>query len=296
MRNILPEAIIINDELVFPNEDGFIKACQYGAFHLKYPEDINFTPGIKLAQNYYLEKDSSILDEYKGFHKKDFDKSLLGYSSTSKDQDELLQLESFLWEVYLPKDVSFLLWKMHEISKIALNKIFRLSGINNYDIEIITGGLNKNESLQYCIFNHYRSNIKHSVGLTAHKDSGFITTLYTIEPGLESFYDGNWIPFNPKHGYFTVVMGHSLEILTENLDIPIKASYHKVRSSTARSNHKEERFTFGVYIGPTWQQNLYQYSHDGSLLAVEPFLDFQKRKAKEMQYEFHPKVDGLYNK
>ncbi|MDC9607177.1 2OG-Fe(II) oxygenase family protein [Xenorhabdus griffiniae] len=296
MTNVLPDAKIINNNLVFSTQDGFIKACQYGAFHLKYPENIDFSPGIKLAQNYYLEKDGGVLDEYKGFHKKVFDKSLLGYSSTGNDQDELLQIENFLWKTYFPKGVSSLLFKINAVSKIVLNEIFRFYNINHHDIEIITGGLNKDESLQYCIFNHYRSNIKHPVGLTAHKDSGFITTLYTIEPGLESFYEENWIPFDPKCGYFTIVMGHSLEILTENKNIPIKASYHRVRPSIERRHHKEERFTFGVYIGPTWQQNLYQYSRDGSLVSIESFLDFQKRKAKEMKYKFHPKVEVLYNK
>ena len=110
------------------------------------------------------------------------------------------------------------------------------------------------------------------------------------EPGFESFENGEWIPFDPLEGHFTVVLGHSFEMLTANLPKPVHASYHRVRKMEARPAGKAERFTFGVYIGPTWDQDLYQYNSDGDLVAKQSFLDFQKAKAADMAYEFHPKV------
>lgn len=56
---------------------------------------------------------------------------------------------------------------------------------------------------------------------------------------------------------------------------------------------KADRFTFGSYIGPRWDQDLYQISGE-TVKPVQSFLEFQKRKAAEMGYEFHPKVETAH--
>lgn len=292
IKHTLPIAELNNGNLSFTDSDGFETLCHYGAFHLKYPKGLDFDAGIKLAKNYYLPQTKYADEAYRGYRTRDLRKSRLGYSQTGNDQDELLQIECTLWYDYFPISVARLLWSMNECSRQALETIFALTDVLPKDQDKITGGMRENTALQYCIFNHFRSGTPHPNGLTPHKDSGFITTLYTTEPGLESLENDEWIPFDPKDGYFTVVIGHALEILTANLPHPINASYHRVRNMPLRPSTQEERFTFGTYIGPRWEQDLYQYDQHRTLRSVGKFLDFQKQKAKEMAYEFHPKVEN----
>ncbi|WP_413738519.1 2OG-Fe(II) oxygenase family protein [Sodalis sp. RH21] len=288
----LPTAKLINKELIFTEPTAILRAFEYGAFYLEYPSGIDFTAGIKIAKNYYIDKNGGELDHYRGFHKKNLEKSLLGYSCTGNDQDELLQIENTLWNDYFTEDVGLLLWEMNEISRQVLYCLFFSAKVKRNDIEKIINGLGENNALQYCIFNHFRSVINQAMGLTAHKDSGFITLLYTIEPGLESFYKDRWIPFEPREGCFTIVIGHAFEILTKNMNVAVNASYHRVVASATRKSTNEDRYTFGTYIGPIWNQYLYTYNLQGKLIPTEPFIEFQKRKAEEMEYEFHPKVSN----
>ncbi|MFK0271631.1 2OG-Fe(II) oxygenase family protein [Pseudomonas asiatica] len=292
MKTTLPSARIINGILYFKEDDGIERTQQFGAFYLEHPSNFDFSAGIKLAQNYYLEEDNDVDSLYKGFHRKDLQKSLLGYSCSETDQDELLQLECTLWDEYLPNPVAKLLWAMNDLNRAVLIQLFLIAGIEEKYINKITGGLSSNQALQYCIFNHFRSDAPHPVGLTAHKDSGFTTLLYTTEPGLESLEGDLWIPFNPLPGHFTVVLGHSLEILTEHSSKPFKSSYHRVQKILPRTG-KADRFTFGSYIGPRWDQKLYQFKN-GNLTATQSFIEFQRQKALEMGYPFHPNVDKTH--
>ncbi|MEW3673644.1 hypothetical protein QOZ77_31030, partial [Pseudomonas aeruginosa] len=88
------------------------------------------------------------------------------------------------------------------------------------------------------------------------------------------------------------VLGHSFELLTEKSATPVQASYHRVRRMEPQER-KADRFTFGSYIGPRWDQDLYQISGE-TVKPVQSFLEFQKRKAAEMGYEFHPKVETAH--
>ena len=293
--DILPTASLTAEGLCFDAPDGFDLARRRGAFHLAHPRDMDFTAGIRLARSYYLDPDGGSGDAWRGFRDRDLSPTLLGYSCTGADQDELLQIESHLWHRHLPAAAAALLWRMSGISRSVLRGLFAMAGVPATDVERVTGGLDPAGSsadgaLQYCIFNHFRAEIDQPVGLTAHKDSGFVTLLYTVEKGLESQDGAGWVPFDPLPGYFTLVLGHSLEVLTARLARPITASYHRVRTTRPRPAGMPDRFTFGTYIGPRWDQPLYEYTEDGRLTSSMSFLDFQKRKAAEMAYVFHPRV------
>ncbi|MDO7925198.1 2OG-Fe(II) oxygenase family protein [Pseudomonas sp. KFB-139] len=294
MSNILPSARMLDGTLHFNEKNGFDLARKLGAFHLEHPRGLDFSAGIALAQNYYfdLDSDSRGDNEYRGFRQRDLGKSLLGYSHTGNDQDELLQIECGLWREYFPDAVADLLWAMNDLNRMVLAQLFKQVGIEEKYFDQITGGMSSNDALQYCIFNHFRSNAVHPLGLTAHKDSGFTTLLYTTEPGLESLENGSWIPFDPLAGHFTMVLGHSFELLMEKSSTPVQASYHRVRKIETHAL-KADRFTFGSYIGPRWDQDLYQFS-EGRVRPVQSFIEFQKQKAAEMGYEFHPKVDSVH--
>ncbi|ALK30870.1 2OG-Fe(II) oxygenase family protein [Burkholderia plantarii] len=295
MSSILPVAYFHDRAVHFVEPDGFERTRTLGAFHLRHPDGFDFRAGIELAQKYYLPVGDGPDAAFRGYRSRSLSRSLLGYSQTGNDQDELLQIEAKLWDDYLPSAAATLLWRMNELNRGVLTDLFLRVGVSPADIDTIAGGMSKNEALQYCIFNHYRSEVAEPLGLTAHRDSGFITMLYTTEPGLESQQGQTWIPFDPMPGHFTIVLGHSFEILTQRLPDPVNASYHRVRRMATREAGVPDRFTFGVYIGPRWDQLLFQYDTDGKLSNVGTFLEFQRAKAAEMAYEFHPRVDSTVN-
>lgn len=292
MSFMLPVAHFQDGVLHFAEPDGFKRTRSLGAFHLRQPGDFDFRAGVELAQKYYLPAGDGPDAVFRGYRTRSLPRSLLGYSQTGSDQDELLQIEAQLWNEYLPRDAARLLWRMNELSRGVLINLFLRSGVAQEHIDTVAAGMSHDDALQYCIFNHYRSECDQPVGLTAHKDSGFITMLYTTVPGLESQEGSAWIPFDPLPDHFTIVLGHSFEILTRHLAYPVKASYHRVRRMVTNNAGAPDRFTFGVYIGPRWDQLLYQYDTCGKLSNVGTFLDFQRAKAAEMAYEFHPRVDS----
>jgi hypothetical protein len=68
---------------------------------------------------------------------------------------------------------------------------------------------------------------------------------------------------------------------------PAAASYHRVRPMAPRPDRRD-RTSFGVYIGPHFDQDLNQYDENGNLTRYQSFMSFQRQKAAEMGYEFHP--------
>lgn len=284
---LYPKARLENHQLYFEDPSQISTALSEGVFYVQIPDDFDFQAIEKLATSFYLPQ-TDIIDPYRGFKERSLKKSMLGYSNPH-DQVELLQLEMKLWNQYFPPDSAKALTTMNQVSKDVLSSIFLIIGVKEQDIAKITGGMQEDKALQYCIFNHYRSS-KKSMGFTAHKDSGFITTLYSIEPGLEATKGGEWVPIDPVPGYFTINLGHSLEVLSENLIYPVHAVYHRVRQTRNHEKNLPDRFSVGSYIGPRFDMDLFQYQEDGKLEFFQTFMDFQIAKAKEMNYEFHPRV------
>lgn len=286
-----PTAFMSGNQLIFLELDGFARACAHGVFYLQEPEDINFLHGERLAQSFYHDQSIDESDPYRGFKQRPLSLSALGYSSPSTDQVELLQLEAKLWYKYLPTEVAKDLWRMNALSVQILTALMGYLQLTVSDMATIARGIETDDALQYCIFNHYRSARENAIGFTAHKDSGFITTLYTKTSGLECYESGEWFDIAPSPGCLTIVLGHAFEVLTERLPTRVLANYHRVRNSNPVSKGLNDRHSYGVYIGPRFDQDLYQYSPSGALERHSSFLEFQKRKASEMSFEFHPRVD-----
>jgi len=281
-----PKAYINNNTLMFNSEEDYKTALEEGVFFVKIPETMDVKPGIMFSQNFYKDKNNSSDDPYRGFNTLSYDDSILGYSDRH-DQVEQVQLELSRWNKYFPSELDTLLKNMNKLGLLVVENIFRKLGIADKYWDVITGGAAKDTALQYCIFNHYRSKIQ-NIGITKHKDSGFITVLYSPEPGLEAFTQNQWVPIDPEPGYFTINLGHAFEVLTSKLPLRVQAVDHHVKQIVKNTN-EPDRYSFGTYIGPRFDMNLYQYENN-NLLFYQTFLEFQQLKAKQMGYEFHPKV------
>jgi hypothetical protein len=257
-----------------------------GIVYVKEPPGVDLAAGVRLCQSYHLDKAEGEGDEYRGYRAARFDGSLLGYSDTGADQVERMQLELALWDRYLPPAVVPLLRAMNDLARVFVRELFARSGVKPGDVARITGGMDANAALQYCIFNNFASGKQGAEGFTPHKDSGFVQLMCIREAGLELWEDERWVAVDPLPGYLMAITGHALEVLTARLPVRATAPYHRVCTIEPRGADRIDRTSFGVYIGPRFDQDLYQYDEQGRLLALQSFLSFQRQKAIEMGYEF----------
>jgi len=285
-----PKSSIVNGKLCFEEIDDFDKAINYGVFYVKIPDSVDDKPGWNYCSNFYLDKSGDKnLDDYRGYSREKFSESAFGYT-LKPDQIEQVQLEMSLWDKYFPSDLCKTLKDMNRIGVFLVEEIFKHIGIPKKLWDTATGNMASGEALQYCIFNHFRSNIN-SIGGNAHKDSGFITVLCMQESGQEIYLEEEWHPVPPLKDHFAINIGHSLEILTEKMSKPVNATYHRV-VKTVKNKGEPDRHTFGAYIGPRIDMNLFNFDEKSQSLKVfKKFIDFQKEKAKEMKYPFHPRLN-----
>jgi hypothetical protein len=282
-----PRAEIRNGELHFETADGWRDALASGVFYLRSPGDLDYAPGVRMCESYHLDRAGGDDDRFRGFRDAALDGSVLGYSSAGNDQVERVQLELRLWSRYLPAETVPMLRRLNELARAVVHGLFARCAVDPAHVAQITGGMDRDEALQYCIFNNYASRTVAPDGFTPHKDSGFTTLMYSTEPGLEACEHGAWRPVDPVPGFLTAITGHALEILTARMARPAAASYHRVRPM-APAPARKDRISFGVYIGPRFEQDLYQYDEAGRLTRFQSFMAFQRQKAAEMGYEFHP--------
>lgn len=278
-----PVCELIEGKLVFSDSEQIDLALKTGVFYLKIPPNVDLTPGIKLAQNFYKDLDSN-MPGYTGYKHQSFEESSLGYADRS-DQVEQLQLELLLWNKFLPKEVCDLLHTMNTLSIQILESVLEYADIPRDDWDLITGGALKNEAAHNTTINHYRPE-KKAIGIVAHKDSGYITLLYVSSPGLEGRLNDKWYPIDIKDGYFVVNLGHTLEILTENLKKPIHAIKHRVKQLDSDKN-MGDRISFTIFITPKYEGNLYQYDNNGLLRVYRDYLSFLKERFREINYGSH---------
>lgn len=269
INNPFPKAELKDGKLVFECYDGLDTAIKEGIFFIKIPKDVNIKAGSKFCSNFYKNKDGSLDDSYRGFKEIIFNNSSFGYTQ-KHDQIEQIQLEMSLWEQYFPSDLTKLLCQINYTGEIIINEIFRHIGIPQADWKEITGA-SLTKGLTYSIFNHFRSEKPSDInGCKAHKDSGFVTLLCMEETGQEVFIDDRWLPVIPIPDHYVINIGLSFEILTKNLKMPVKAPYHRA----VKTEH--DRHTFGVYIGPRVDMNLYQYNIDQSIDFHKPLINIME--------------------
>lgn len=271
----------------FASAEDFQRAAQLGAFLVRVPDGIDLSPGLRLCRSYHLPAGTAD-DRYRGHRSNTHALSKLGYEDRP-DQVEQLQLESALWDVYLPEEVTAMLRAMKQLAMSTLQATFDFIGVPAEDRPVITGAAS-GEGTAWChtTVNHYRSSLSGRSGIFDHTDSGFITLIYADGPGLEIF-DSRWRPAQYRSDCFTVNFGATIGVLTEHLVRPVTAVLHRVPELPDLGADRE-RSSFTVFLGPSYDQDVMQYDEDGNLSAFQNFRDFSVKQAEKQRYEFHARL------
>ncbi|MEI5100705.1 2OG-Fe(II) oxygenase family protein [Streptomyces sp. PmtG] len=283
----LPAAEVDAGRLRFAAPGAAHEALRLGAFHLTVPDGLDVSAGLAFCRSFYRPADGPD-DRHRGHREHGHPASKLGYEDRP-DQVEQLQLESFLWQDYLPDEVTAVLRRMKALTLDVLDGVFDAAGVPEDDRELITGGARRDTGLCYTTVNHYRAGLSDRAGIVEHSDSGFITTICTDKAGYEILHEGRWLPVRERPGHFTVNLGDAFRVLTRKLPRPVTAVYHRVPELRPEAG-APDRSSFTLYMGPRYDMDLYQYDTEGTLRPYQGFREFSVEKAGKLGYAFHSRV------
>lgn len=249
------KATIKRKKLIFEETNGFDRALAEGFFFVRIPCGLDLASAKKFALNFYKPKnagDSSenIFRGYSGGPNALFSSELFqnGYIDRENNQAESLYLRPQDLAKF-PKKLVVISKVMNIYSRIVLTNFLQHIKIpENIWTEATAGCLDQDNFVWG--FNHYRTE-KEKAGTVAHKDSGWVTVLYSEEPGLNAFINDRWVPIHPVPGYFTVNFGALLDVLTKDCKpTAAHASLHRVDQQIKKDVNQADRFSVGLFLQP----------------------------------------------
>ncbi|MDO7925200.1 2OG-Fe(II) oxygenase family protein [Pseudomonas sp. KFB-139] len=288
----LASAELINKKLIFDTADGFSRAISDGFFFVKSP-GIELMAGDLFARNFYLPVGAGTSAPYQGFSHWTEDRLACreGYFSRDVDQVEQFFLESRFWKTVFPKP---LLQQAGEMQDFALALLKAVLAELDLPIELwdeSTGRCLSMQGTYHLTFNHFRNHVR-ARGLNIHKDSGWVTILRSLEPGLEVFRDGEWLPVSPRPGEFIVNFGCAMEILTRHSATPVAAVAHRVKEQLP---NQPDRFSYALFVDssldPRLCPGLFRYVPGHGLVLEANFEVFLN---EILQNTYQEKTQGLY--
>ena len=259
-------ASLVKGKLVFEKEGSLRSAIQQGVFLLKVPEGFDFEPGIKLCREFYLPETDQT--DYRGYRAQpDI------YFDREHFQTEHILVDRLRWAARLPAAVVHMALIMDALGQVIFQAALREMGVAEHLWQQLSGGAVTGQGAHWFAASHYRPELR-LPGCAEHRDTGFVTLLYTRQPGLEAFVEGRWQSIAPRSGCFIVNFGACLETLSGRLPLPARAIEQRVRKGPALPKG-EDRFSFATFINPPASGELYELQPHGELLrimSVEAFL------------------------
>lgn len=267
----LEHAHLDGEQLLFDSAEGFDRALAQGFFLLRIPEALDTEPGDRFAAHFYQDRAGDELDRYRGFREIDVPGTYQGYFDREHDQWENFYIEQANWAL-LPADVAELGRGMTELGIAVLRAVFRRLGIPAELWSQVSSGLSEHRGHQMLAFNHFRSQ-KTTRGCKFHRDSGWVTVLRSVDPGLLGLIEGRLGSINPERGYFIVNFGSSLEVLTADLPTPVRANIHGV-VGTERAAGQPDRISYVTFLDSNLDGTIYRITNDGRAQPVQSVADF----------------------
>jgi len=297
-RRLQLERARIDDEaLVFAGSAGLAKALGDGCFFLEIPGDLDLTPGITLARQFYLPQDAQDAQDaqaaqdggdpatraYRGFRER------AGiYFDRAHFQTEHVLIDRAGRARHFAPELIAMCERMNELALFVLRRVLAALGIPIETWDLITGGAVNNHGTHWFASSHYRTELD-LLGCAPHKDTGFVTVLYIEDEGLETWCDGDWTSIDPLPGHLVINFGGALEILTRHMRTPVRAIFHRVRQ-IPRVLGRPDRFSFAAFANPPAVGMLYTCNGDGAAkpyMTVEEFLvEFNKTTWNDRHDDF----------
>lgn len=264
------------------------KTIDDGCFALEIPRDLDVAPGIRLANEFYLDHSDSLPSEvaaYRGFRSRDGI-----YFDRDHYQTEHILIDGPRRRAEFPDPANAMCERMYAIGRIVLRTILSATCIPPSLWNRCTDQCSADGGMQWFAVSHYRPG-RDAPGAPDHKDTGFVTVLYYEQPGLEVFIANDWYDVPPVSGHFLVNFGGALEALTARLPVRVRAVRHRVRQCGLSTATKGDRFSFAAFLNPAATGEAFQVSHDGrglvSLGSVEAFLrDFNQATWRDDYADF----------
>jgi len=264
------------------------KAIDDGCFALEIPGDLDVAPGIRLANEFYIDLADSLSDEaaaYRGFRLREG-----VYFDRDNYQIEHILIDGPRRRTEFPDPANAMCERMYAIGRIVLRTILSATCIPPSLWHRSTDQCSSDGGVQWFAVSHYRPG-KDAPGAPEHKDTGFVTVLYYEHPGLEAFIANDWYDLPPLSGHFLVNFGGALEALTARLPVRVRAVLHRVRQCREGTATKGDRFSFAAFLNPASTSEAFQVSHDGSVLIslgpVEALLrDFNRATWRDDYADF----------
>lgn len=267
----MERARLDDTRLVFEREGGLDRALSHGFFLIAIPAGVDATPGDLFAAHFFQAPRGDELDVYRGFRDAVIPGDYQGYFDREHDQWENFYIEMANWEGALPPGVRRLGRQMTELGIAILRNILDHVGIPPHEWARVTSGLTEQRGHQMLAFNHFRAD-KRVRGTKFHRDSGWVTVVRSVEPGLLALVEGKLCAINPIPGHFIVNFGSSFEVLTEHLPNPVRANVHGV-ARTERISGQVDRTSYVVFLDSNLGGTIYRYE-DGAPRALQSVAEF----------------------
>ncbi|WP_372424365.1 2OG-Fe(II) oxygenase family protein [Salinarimonas chemoclinalis] len=283
-------------ELVFRGTGDLDRALTDGFFFVDAPPDLDTAAGDLFAQRFFLEPDGGAEDAYRGFSRFTADRlgEHEGYFRRADDQVEQFFLERRWWDDVYPPALARQARAMQDFALAVLRSVLARLAIPPELWDEACGRCLSGRGTYHLTFNHFRPEVR-ARGLNVHKDSGWVTVLRSLEPGLEAHSGGEWRPVDPRPGSFIVNFGCAMEILTRDTEISVAAVAHRVREQTARPASGRDRFSYALFVDSSLDESicpgLFRYEPGRGLVLQSRFSEFLERILHDT---YQPDTEGLY--
>lgn len=235
----LQKAEIDQDKICFESKEAQIRAISDGIFLLRVPGWVDLDCCDEFSQQFYKGEHTRPYGKFRNVSGKELGDDLLGFHERTNQIEQFL-IEQRHWSEILPEEIKKCADDLTFISKLIIESFLGLTDIPEEYWAKATGGCSVQKGSYHFTFNHYRPEFP-GLGLSSHKDDGFVTILRTRAKGLEINIHNRWEAVEPDENYFVINFGLAMEILTKKSSRPIAAIMHRVKHQST------DRHSFGHF-------------------------------------------------
>jgi len=251
----LQRASLDGSELRFASSASRDQALDDGLFLLDIPQSIDWAACDAFARQFYTGNVHLQYGQYRLLSGDRLGDGLLGYHERINQIEQFL-LERRFWRATYPPEIDKCGRALTAIAGRVLRGILKSTDIPIRHWDEATGGCSSESGSYHLTFNHYRPALP-GIGLSSHKDDGFVTILRTTSSGLEINRRDRWETVTPEPACFLINFGLSMEILTRRSSRPVSAIMHRVQHQTV------DRYSFGHFSSsfckPASEAGIYGY-------------------------------------